>query len=122
MEEVLLRFLQEIGAWTEIDRSFREYLIKIEERGIEFANSSIVLPLKYDHSMFTNDFRKVNDPKIVYFPSPFHFNCRLRRTISHRQSTLLRNGSEEHHTEGREHGTGQIVPKISSTIRTGSFH
>lgn len=67
MEANLTRFLEEIGAWEEVDRSIGEYLKIIEEKGTDFADSSIVVPLKYEYSMFTEDFRRPK--KEIEFPT-----------------------------------------------------
>ncbi|KAJ6648689.1 hypothetical protein Bhyg_03920 [Pseudolycoriella hygida] len=68
MEELLKRFLEEIGAVTNIKNSFKNYLKNIDEKGAEYVHSAIVLPLKYEYPNFSKDLQPllhllINNPQ-----------------------------------------------------------
>lgn len=122
MKENLLRFLNKIGAMKQIKEKFDEYLKNIDEKGNEFINSSLVLPLQYDYTMFTEDFRKnlnVVWPRGFKHRHPFH--SRFTRWISYYQSTALWAIPTESHSGWHKLRAGNIIPAISNAIRTNSF-
>ncbi|XP_037042525.1 uncharacterized protein LOC119078901 [Bradysia coprophila] len=90
MEDVILRFLNEIGAWKEIEPLFDEYLTNVDEKDKEFVSSSVVLPLKYEYSMFRNDFESLGQFLIA---NPHYYEHVLRKVILKAVNSELENMS-----------------------------
>lgn len=66
MEENLAHFLKEIGAVHVIENIFENYVKNVNDKGTEYVCSSIEVPLKYEYSTFTKDFRKTEVRALLY--------------------------------------------------------
>lgn len=89
MEGHLAYFLKEIGALRVIENKFEDYLENVKDKGTEYVCSAIVVPLKYEYSTFTKDFRKTEVRTFTVRDVKHFVFSRITATFSHSKSTLL---------------------------------